>query len=115
MTPVVWDGLSFPGSRSALYLGFGANAVQLGFKWLPRRVYVTPVQGNAWGLGRCEELGRSNGPTIHRQFGERLARWADSACGGSYPQGDALDWANARAFGPTVAQLICAGAREMGF
>lgn len=32
-------------------------------------------------------FGRSNGPTIHRDFGERLARWTDFASWCPYPQG----------------------------
>ena len=46
-------------------------------------------------------LDRSNGPTIRREFGERLARWADSGLLSSRSPG--MGWENKRAFGPQIA------------
>ena len=66
-----------------------------------------PAQSNALGKERLYLPGlRPNGPTTHRDFGERMARWADLARAHPCPQGVALGWANQRAFGPRIAQFI---------
>lgn len=43
----------------------------------PEGAAILPAQGNALWIGIARKVhGRSNGPTIHRELGERLARWA---------------------------------------
>jgi len=94
----------------------------------PEGAAVLPAQGKriaALGIGITQKSmsGRSNGPTIHREISEPLARWADLACRRLCPQGVALGWENRgpsptkplnstvlglgeqRAFGPGTATL----------
>ena len=70
----------------------------------PRRGGRSPSPGKRPGDREHNKLvpGRSNGPTIRHEFGERMARWADLARRCPLSQGVALGWVNRRAFGPRI-------------